>query len=79
MIGLFFSTILIAWPEMSEVQTRMKCYQLTGKYAVACMELRDNVCTIYSPRIKNDRDDVNFARLGEETAHCFLGDFHKKK
>lgn len=77
-MNLLLAMVLIAWPEMSEVQVRIKCFQLTGKYAVACMELRDSICTIYSPRIRNDRDDVNFTRLGEETAHCFLGDFHKK-
>lgn len=77
-MNLLLAAVLISWPEMSEVQVRIKCFQLTGKYAVACMELRDNICTIYSPKIRNDRDEVNFARLGEETAHCFLGDFHKK-
>ncbi len=70
--------VLITWFDMSEAAVRVKCFELTGKYAEACMELRDNGCKIYSPRMRHERDDLNFTRLGEETAHCFRGDFHKK-
>lgn len=71
------AAVLIQWMMLSEAGVRTKCYELTGRYAEACMELRDNVCTIYSPKIQHERDDRNFVKLGEETAHCFLGDFHK--
>lgn len=71
--------VLITWFDMSEAAVRVKCFELTGKYAEACMELRDNECKIYSPRMRHERDDLNFTRLGEETAHCFKGDFHKQR
>ncbi len=70
--------VLINWIDMSEADSRKKCYELTGRYAVACMELSEGVCTIYSPRLRHQFDDLNFTRLGEETAHCFKGDFHKQ-
>jgi len=73
----FLSAMVIAWVPLSEKEIRVKCYELTGKMAVACMELTDNQCTIYAPPIRHEKDDWNFVKLGEETAHCFLGDFHK--
>ena len=74
------AAVVITWVPLSETEVRIKCSKLTGHpRAVACMELIGNQCTIYSPPIRHERDDENFVKLGEETAHCFLGNFHKKK
>jgi len=70
--------MVIAWMPLSEAEIRVKCMELTGKNAVACMELTGNQCTVYAPPIRHERDDKNFVKLGEEVAHCFLGNFHKK-
>jgi hypothetical protein len=71
------AAVLVAWVQLSEAGARQKCFEITGKYAVACAVVGEAACTIYSPKIRNDRDNINFARLGEEVAHCFLGDFHQ--
>lgn len=72
------AVISITWIDMSEAAVRSKCFEITGRYAEACSVFDKLHCTIYSPRLRHDRDDLNFTRLGEETAHCFKGDFHKK-
>lgn len=72
--------ISLTWVVGTEADIRRTCYEITGKYAVACAVLReDGSCTVYAPKFRNDRDDKNFARLGEEVAHCFYGDFHLRK
>lgn len=73
----FLSAMVIAWVPMTEKEIRVKCHELTGKIAVACMELTGNQCTIYAPPVRHEKDDATFVKIGEETAHCFLGDFHK--
>jgi hypothetical protein len=73
------AAVLVTWIQLSEAGARQKCFEITGKYAVACAVVGEGACTIYAPAIRNERDDVNFTRLGEEAAHCFLGDFHKQK
>jgi len=73
------AAVVITWVPLSEAQVRIKCKALTGRpNAVACMELTGNQCTVYAPPVRHERDDENFVKLGEEVAHCFLGDFHKK-